>query len=577
MMPLREIKSGISRFFRLVLLWLSAPFLAAQEDFRPMVAEAIKRGEKRIVIPPGTYRVEPKGGGGELWVLSGVKDVEIIADEVTMIGTKLMRAISMHRCSGVTLRGLTVDYDPLPFTQGEVIAAADDGNSIDVKIHAGYPRKPYARIDVIDPKTRFRKKGMPFLWGTKAEMIGEDVVRVKLDGIAKAAKPGDLASLSTGQEAGAPHAISIDQCERMVLKNVTVHSAPGMGILEADGEGGSSFSHCRIIPGPKPPGATEERLLSSSWDAFQSKTIRKGPVIEGCEITHAGDDSWSVQSSDFLVLKCEGNAMVLASRDEFTDGVQDGDRLRTGINGLEWKITSRKTATRAEAGLSPEVMEKLTAAKPWDLWKVSPKCIVVTLDKAADLKAGDSVYSPDRMGQGFVFRNNRIHSPGRILLKAGGLLEGNAIDTPHAVIACPELPGTSAAGIEGLVIRGNVIKNGGWFCAAPWSSQAGILSLTATGDNNELRADPVYKNVVIENNTFEAGLGSQLVVSSTEDLIVKNNRFVSPQTEKAPDTGASYKIPNDPVVWITRTTGVKYEGNEIKDAGPFAAKEPVVK
>jgi len=566
----------MSRFASLIL-FLSAPLLLAQEDFRPLVNDAIKRGEKRIVIAPGTYRIAPKGGGGELWVLSGVKDVEIIADGVTMVGTKLMRAISLHKCAGVTIQGLTVDYDPLPFTQGEVIAAGEDGNSIDVKIHAGYPKKPYSRIDVVDAKTRFRKKGMPFLWGTKAEMVGEDVVRVKLAGIAKAAKPGDLASLSTGQEAGAPHAISIDQSERIQLRGVTVHSAPGMGILEADGEGGSSFTKCRIVPGPKPEGATEERLLSSSWDAFQSKTIRKGPLVEGCEITHAGDDSWSVQSSDFLVLKNEGGTVVLASRDEHTEGVQDGDRIRPGVNGPEWKITSRKVVQRTEAGLAPEITAKLEAATSWDMWKVSPKCIVLTLDKPSDLKPGDSVYSPDRMGQGFVFRNNHLHSPGRLLLKAGGLVEGNTLDTPHAFIVCAEVPGTAATGIEDLVIRKNVIRNAGWFCAAPWSSQAGALSLTATGEKNQLRTSPVFKNVLIEDNVIEGGQGPHLVVSSTEGLTVRNNRFVSPLTEAAPDTGASYKIPKDSVVWITGSTEVRYEeSNKIEGLGGFV-KEAVVK
>lgn len=575
MTPFREIEFRMSRFLFLAL-FLASPLLKAQEDFRPIVAEALKKGEKRIVIPPGTYRIDPKGGGGELWVLSGVKDVEIIADGVTMVGTKLMRAISLHKCSGVTIQGLTVDYDPLPFTQGEVIAAAEDGNSIDVKIHTGYPKKAYSRIDVIDAKTRFRKKGMPFLWGTKAELIGEDVVRVSLKGIAKAAVPGDLASLSTGQERGAPHGISIDECERMLLKNVTIHSAPGMGLLEADGEGGSTFTGCKIVPGPKPAGATEERLLSSSWDAFQSKTIRKGPLVENCEISHAGDDSWSVQSSDFLVLKSEGNTLVIGSRDENTNGVQNGDRLRTGVEGPEWKITSRKVVPRKEAGLSPEVLEKMENAKAWDLWKASPKCIVVTLDKESGLKEGDSVYSPDRMGQGFIFRNNHMHSSGRILLKAGGLVEGNTLDTPHALIVCPELPGTAAAGIEDLTIRKNTIRNSGWFCAAPWSSQAGVISLTATLSDKELRSAPVFKNVVIEDNIVEAGLGPHLVASSTKGLAVRNNRFVSPLQEKSPETGASYSIPRDAVVWISKSTDVKYEeSNKIENAGSFT-REPVI-
>ena len=50
---------------------------------------------------------------------------------------------------------------------------------------------------------------------------------------------------------------------------------------------------------------------------------------------------------------------------------------------------------------------KLSKAETWSPWKVSPKCIVVTLDRVAELIPGDCVYSPDRMGNGFVFRNNR--------------------------------------------------------------------------------------------------------------------------------------------------------------------------
>jgi len=551
----------------LVLLTL-LPSLRA-DDFRPMVTEALKRGEKRIVIPPGVYRLDPQSGG-ELWNLSNLKDVEIVADGVTLVGTKLMRAISLFRCSGVTLRGLTIDYDPLPFTQGTVIA--EDPGFIDVKLHAGYPRKPYARIDVIDPRTRFRKKGMPFLWGTKAEMIGEDVVRVKLEGIARTAKIGDLVSLSTGEEVGAPHAVSVEQCSAIHFRNVTVHSAPGMGILEADGEGGSSFIGCRILPGPRPSGASEERLLSTSWDAFQSKTIRKGPLIEDCEINDAGDDSWSVQSSDFMVLKSEGRDLVLASRDEFTEGVQIGDRLRARITGPEWTIASRKVVSRGEAGLSSDVMSQLSRAEAWSKWKVGPKCLILTLDREPELKCGDSVYSPDLMGNGFIFRNNRIHSPGRVLLKAGGLVEGNLLDTPHALVVCAELPGDSAIGIENLVIRKNTIRQAGWFCAAPWSSQAGALSLSASLDKSNTRTDSVFRTILIEDNLFESCSGPNLVITSAEGVMIRGNRFVSAMQDAPPESGASYGIAKNSVVWMENCKDVTYERNMMEKTGTFAGK-----
>ncbi|MCW1915688.1 hypothetical protein OJ996_19030 [Luteolibacter sp. GHJ8] len=388
--------------------------LSASElpDFRPAVTEALKRGEKRIVIPPGVYRLAPEGGGKVVWNLSGVKDTEIVAEGVTLLSTKLTRAVAIHGCSQVILRGLTVDYEPLPFTQGVVIAAAEDKSWIEVKLHAGYPLKPYSRIDVIDAATRYRKKGMPFLWGTKAEMRGEDVVRVGREGIGAAAQPGDLASLNTGPAPdGIPHAVSIENCDAVTLDRVVVHSAPGMGILENDGEGLGRYLNCKVVPGPRPTGATEERLLSSSWDAMQVKTVRVGPLVKGCEIREAGDDSWSVQSSDYLVLKREGKTVILASRDEFTPGVQKGDRIQQRLGSPAAKIVSRRDLSRQEAGLSDEVMGKLKDAPAWSEWRVSPRCIEVLLDAELVLQPGDSVFSPDRMGNGFEFWTTRSTAP----------------------------------------------------------------------------------------------------------------------------------------------------------------------
>ena len=286
----------------------------------------------------------------------------------------------MQDCRGVTLRGLTVDYDPMPFTQGTIAAVAEDKGWIDVKLHAGYPRKPYSRIDVVDPATRFRKRGMPFLWGTKSEMRGDDVVRVSLKDIGKTAVPGDLASLSTGQAAdGIPHAMAIENCSAVILQGVTIHSAPGMGILECDGEGGSSLLGCRVVPGPKPAGATEARLLSSSWDAIQSKTMRKGPRMENCEIRDAGDDSWSVQSSDFLVVAKSGPTAVIAFRDEYCQGPLSGDRLARTLDSPQAVIVTRKRAELRPPFVTEEVEKRLKEAPQWTKWHVSRKAIEITV------------------------------------------------------------------------------------------------------------------------------------------------------------------------------------------------------
>ena len=291
---------------------------------------------------------------------------------------------------------------------------------------------------------------MPFLWGTQAEMQAPDIVRITLPGIANAAVIGDLASLSTGPDrahGGIDHALEINNCNDTTLRDVTLHSAPGMGILEANGEGGARYLGCKIVRGPKPQGATQERLLTTSWDAMQSKTIRRGPLVENCIIEDAGDDSWSVQSSDYLVVKSEGKNLTLATRDEWTDGVQSGDRLRLSNHTPTVSIVSRRVVTRDKADLDAEVMQRLKDAPQYSLWSVSPKCFQVTLETESPFKIGDSVFDPDRQGNGFIFRNNSVHSPGRVLIKAGnGLVEGNQMDNCHALVVCPELPAPRRGG-----------------------------------------------------------------------------------------------------------------------------------
>ncbi|MGC4014274.1 MAG: right-handed parallel beta-helix repeat-containing protein [Luteolibacter sp.] len=560
-----------------LLLIAAGSALAEPQDFRPQVREAIARGEKRIVIPPGRYVLAPENGGKVVWSLANVKDVEIIADDVTLVSTKLTRAVNFDHCTRFTLQGLTVDYDPLPFTQGTVIKSAEDGGSVEVRLHDGYPAQPWSRVDIMDPTTRFRKKGMPFLWGSKAEMTGERTVRVSYPKIAQTAKVGDLITLSTGQASdGIPHAISIGHGDQVTLRNVSVFSAPGMGILECDGEGNAQYLGCKVVPGPKPAGAVEERLLSSSWDAMQSKTIRRGPKVDGCEIRDAGDDSWSVQSSDYMVLKRDGREIVIASRDDYMDGVFVGDKLLAGLGGPEAVITARKRLDRSAAGLSPDIVAKLDAAQQWSTWKVAKWCLVLTLDRDAPFEAGTSVFSPDRMGNGFSFINNKVHSSGRVLIKAGGLIEGNTLDMPHALTVCPEVPGDAAAGIDGLVIRKNVIRQAGLFCPAPWSASAGAISVTFGVKPPVFRGPGVFRNVVIEDNTLEDCPVVNLAVTSTEGVTIRGNRFIRPLGEKINNTGASYNVPQDRVIWIRDCTGVATDGNQIVSPGPGSHAEPML-
>ncbi len=535
-------------------------------ELRACISDAVARRVSRVIVPPGIYRGGPRGAERVHLAFNGVSDLDIVADGVTMVCTRRTRAIEFRECRNVTLQGLVVDYDPLTFTQGRVVSAAPDDDWIDVRIDAGYPCEPWSRIDVVDPGTRHRRKGMPFLWGTTARMVGRDVVRVQLKGIGAAAPVGCLASLSAGNEPGGVcHGITLENCRGgMTLRAVTIHCAPGMGVVEAGGEGGTVLDGIRIVPGRRPHGAAAERLLTTSWDGILHTSVRLGPRVENSVIERCGDDSWSVQSADYLALRVEGSAVVLGTRSD-SMWLRSGDRLRWSNDSPEWTIRSIEPVTLSGSGVASNVAARMGEAEPWTLWKVNAHAFArVTLDREAAFTVGQSLFSPDRQGNGFAFRGNRLHSPGRVLIKAGGgVIEDNHLIMPHAIVLCPELPAEAAAGIRDVIIRRNTIIESGWFCPAPWSSQAGAISITAAGDGGQLRPPGVFDGVTIEGNTFQGVHGVNLVVSSARDVVVKANRFIEARPTTPPATGAKYGIDPSAILWIAQSDRVRLESNEV--------------
>ena len=547
--------------FVAALLCLAGACVAAEPEVNPVdvIQQAVKRGDHQVIVPPGTYRLSPG------IVIRNARDIQIIGDGVTLVFTKLSRAIDFDHCKNVTFRGFTIDYDPLPFTQGKVVAVAADKNSVDVKLDDGYPDQAYSRVDVCDPKTRTRKRGMLFLWGTEAQRVGDRLIRLTKKDLGKTAVVGDLISLSTGSDGGPPHGITLDYCGGITFENVTLHSAPGMGILEGESDAQNRYTNVRIVPGPKPAGATEERLLTTSWDATQCKSSRVGPIFENCEIRDAGDDSWSVQSSDFVLVAARGREAVLGFRDEYCDGPHAGERVRTGLDGVEATVVDCHPVAFANADLTEDVRAKLQSAKQWTFWNVRRRMLGVTFDRDMPFSVGQSVYDPDRQCNGFVLRNCRINSPGRVLVKGGdGVIENNTFIDCHAGVSIDaEVPTEAASGIQNVTIRNNRISGTGYFCPSYDTSGAGCISVVG---NNKTR------NIVIENNLFDDINGVVICLTKVADVSITGNRFTHLHPQQPTDTGGKAGINQRSVIFASNVTGLKIANNTADALGPFTQK-----
>ena len=560
-------------------------------DLRQLIHEAVAAKAREVTIPPGIYAGGTPGSEqGYIIGIHGADGLHIKAAGVMMRCTELARALEINNCTGLKISGLTIDYDPLPFTQGTIIAVDPAGAWVDVQLHAGYPLQPYGSINVVDPTTRTRKQGMPRLWGSRSEFTGAgaDVVRVHQDGIGASAAVGDFATLRAGPAAGQlGHAIAITgpYSDSNTLTEVTILAAPGAAVVEAEGEGNTTLERVRVIPGPAPDGATEARLMSASWDGFSHMNCRKGPTVERCEISRVGGDPWQLSSSDFVVLKVMESTLLLAPRRKYADKLVKGDELVSGSGAkVVIKEVTKESIPAAEAQLDDDLAIMLKTAEPWDYYALAGDCIELECKGKIPFKRGDSIVSPDRRAHGFSFTKNQVGGPGRIVVQASkGKIEGNLIEDTGGIIVDANVPDRALVAIDDIVIRNNKLVRTGYNFWNEHAPPAGAISVVAGSKRSPIHGGHIMRDpgtinrIVIEKNTFEGSNGISILCGSVHGLVVRGNRISGSHQQEPHPAGQIYRLNNAAAIFIDRCTDVTLTGNKVSDAGPFLKEESVVR
>ena len=289
-------------------------------NLQGFIDAAVKSGSRRIVIPPGRYRVTPQRR--EHLGLRNLNDIEIVAQGVELVCTQTTRAVTIAGCNNLTLRGLTIDYDPLPFTQGVITNISPDGRAITVELFEGYPPAAAAtnvKFEVFARETRTLREG-ELRVGPPQVLDARHLRFIKQlplpDGIERI---GDLVVTIAAHapDGSIPHAVFAEDCAGLTLEAVTLFASPTFGFLEHGCER-STYRRCRVDRRPlesdlKPRGAA--RLRSLNADAFHSAEAPLGPSIVDCTAQFMGDDAVNIHGHYHLVIGSRGKLLrVLAQR-----------------------------------------------------------------------------------------------------------------------------------------------------------------------------------------------------------------------------------------------------------------------
>ena len=500
------------------------------EDLRAFIAKELSTGKRRIVIPQGRYRVQAQRGNH--LVFSNLSDVEIIADDVELVCTSTVRAVLFEDCSNVMLRGLTIDYDPLPFTQGRITAMAPDKSWMDFEITQGYPDDELEeRIQIYDPATGELRRG-DARWDPEIESLGERRYRVRKAGRYRfrphldTEQLGDiLVTNHNFGKPGSPHAVELHACKGVRLEGITVFASPCFGFLEYDCDG-TRYVRCivdRRDPADDPVKRAMPRMRSLNADAFHSKDAIKGPAIVGCKARYHGDDCVNINGRYHYVSGGRGRQLRIAVLDrkpkikagdpvEFLpfSGPRPPDAVVIDMQPDPAPLTGEEEALIRTLGLDERIRSGMLGGKA--------VFYTLTLDREVALPPGSAVSCPLRLGNGFAvkdcdFGHNRSRG---ILIKASkGEVSGNRIVNSRmaAVLVSPEFWWMEAGMSSDLVIKDNLIKG----CLQT------PIQVHARGGNREFLPAGALRNISIVNNRIEDSAWPLIHVTSTSGLSIAGN------------------------------------------------------
>jgi len=286
---------------------------------RKAVDAAIKRGPgTTLVFERKIYRLGPnKGGAGQIRLL-GVKGLTIDGNGSTLLLHPQNGMFDVLKCRNVVIRGFTIDFDPLPFTQGTIRAVEPTKGYFDLELHEGYPR-PVSDVttkkrlgkggwrwgSVIDPTERHRRWGIADHYNIDSvNLVAGRTYRIATQGQRLIpVKPGDrfflpLQLTEKGERAFGSN-IQVKESSDCTIEDITIYSARcGMNFAINRNEGRITLRNNSITFKP------DSTRICTTWkDGMHVKDNRIGPLIEGCYFQGMLDDSINVSSNTAMATK----------------------------------------------------------------------------------------------------------------------------------------------------------------------------------------------------------------------------------------------------------------------------------
>lgn len=504
-----------------------------------------------ITLHPGNYTLSPpspNGNGGSLALLgNGVGNFTLAGNGARIIVTNPeVGLLSLRNCANITLENLTLDYDPLPFTQGTVTNVTGP-TQFQVALQPGFPslseswflsapekwgllrdssqplRVKAGALNVY-PLASWQGAGSVFNVTTNGSSTGSMAVGDTYVQLAR--RDGSAAFQATG-------------CQAITYQNITINASPAAGFIALNSSQ-MVYRNNQIVP-------ASGRFHSTCADGIFQVQGAVGPLIEGNTISTNGDDG--------IIVKTLGAHASTQTADHKTFTLQ----------------SATSGPFTMKVGDMLEVYDPQAGALLGSGQIVSLNGSQATLDAAISGVTPECYfYNQNECLSNFTVRGNQLISNRRwgvFCCSRNGLIGQNTILNSNAqaimlMNADQGMEDDGGLAPANVTIRNNVFTD--CFLQAPGSLSniQGILSLVTIGKGANQPAGsrqtvPVAfrgnRNITVSNNTFDGFVHPPaLSLQCADGVTVSDNLF---------QRGAT-----GPVVLLNNANNLTFHNNGITSA-----------
>lgn len=524
-----------------------------QTDDAPAIRRALAAAQAAgpgatLTFPTKTFRLGPVTGDFQL-ALSQAHDLAIEGNGASLVLDPRNGFLALNQCSNVTVRGFSVDYDPLPFTQGVILQVNARAGTFDFRLDAGFPLPPTDALvkqrlgkagwdwgSVMDARERHVRWDVSdhfFVASVNAVADAARVYRVQVapDYVARLApvRSGDWFVLplrvSTSGVRSVGDTVRVTGSTDCRLEQLTLYAGRnGMDFAIIKNQGRITLKGNRVMIKPG-----TERLISTWRDGMHCKNNRIGPCIEDCRFEGMLDDSINLSADTAMA------ARVISDREFQLVGPSfaAGDRVLV-FDPARCRILAETRVARLSQTNGANTVVLADAATGVTPGRKQPH---------TDIRS-TQFYNLDYVNAGFIVRGctflpQRRHA---ILVRGcNGLIESNRVDGigGSAVSMGNEL-GSFYEGPfpHDNLIRGNVIEN------------TRLTAIQIYSRGLQRQGQLTHDIQVVDNQITLRPGAAGIVVESARRVTLTGNRILDVHGQPLRDQGVQIKNASDVrVVW----------------------------